>query len=83
MRERLRIFDIIQLRCRDGRLESGVYESLNGFVNINGLPKPPRMEDIPGFPHRTYEEIYKDTEDRRNELRRDFRLAVLRGCQFY
>jgi hypothetical protein len=77
MRERFSKFDIIQLRCRDGRLENGSYESIDGRVNINGIPLPRSINDIQKFP--SYEEIHKDTVNRKAELIRRFRLAALGG----
>lgn len=76
----LKIFDIVQLQCRDGRLEGGAYESLDEYVNINGIPIPRPMEDVQGFPHTSYKEIYADTQKRKDELIKEFRAAVLRGC---
>ena len=76
MREEPRIFDAVQFNRRDGRLEGGAYESLNGRVNVHGVPF--RREDTEGFPR--YDEIHKDTQSRKAELIREFRLATLRGC---
>ena len=78
MREEPKIFDAVQFYCRDGRLEGGAYESLNGRVNIHGVPLRRDIKDIEGFPR--YDKIHKDTQSRKAELIREFRLAALRGC---
>ena len=76
MWERTTVFDSIQLRCRDGRLENGSYESIDGLVNINGLQMPRSIDEIKRFP--SYQTIHRDTVARKEELDRKFLLAILR-----
>ena len=61
-----KMFDRVQFYCRDPRVLLGI---------------PPRdLSEIPPPKNFTYERIHADTQRRKAEIIKAFRLASLRGC---
>lgn len=59
----MKTMDLVQLRCRDNRALTGIYE--------------PLILPVPGM--RTYAEVYQETQTNKNQLIKEFRNAVLSG----
>ena len=62
----LSMMDVVQSRCRNPRVLFGIPTR-----DLSEIPLPDSL---------SYERIHADTQKRKAELIREFRLSTLRGC---